>query len=103
MKIGIYHHPSTTHNIRCVDGKFDLLPNEHFGSPDKAWEFYSSHPGIPCDQAAILSKLRSCGSLGTYCRSIAKTLYGIPDDVELYVCGDMGIETELAGKINKEG
>ena len=102
MKFGLYVHPSINLSIRCIDGHFDLLPDRPASAsstPARMWEYYSTAAGRPCRQDIVLAKLQSAGSLLTYCRSIAKVLYGVPDDVDLYVPGDMGINTELAGKL----
>lgn len=90
MKIGLYTHPSTSLIIRCIDGRFDLIHLVAKNSPAATWEAVLNAPARSCDQATTRSKVGSShtGHL-TYCRSVAKTMYGIPDDVELYAPGEL--------------
>ena len=98
MKFGLYTHPSTDLTIRCIDGHFDMIRFMSQGSPRATWEAIISAPSIACSQSAVKSKISSeYGGHLTYSRSVAKTLYGVPDDVDLYIPGELdgtGVETK---------
>lgn len=96
MKFGLYAHSSTSKAIRCIDGIFTLIDYADWTSRDAVWQHYSTAPGTPLKSDVIIPKLQNSGSLHTYCRNVAKTMYGVPDDVELYSWGDWGVELSSA-------
>lgn len=97
MKFGLYTHPSTNKIIRCTDGIFTLIDDiADWTSKDAVWRHYLTSPGNPLNPDVIIPKLQNSGSLLSYCRSVAKTMYGVPDDVDLYAWGDWGVELSSA-------
>lgn len=96
MKFGLYTHPSTNKIIRCIDGSFTIINDVEWTTRNAVWQHYLNAPGTPLNPDVIIPKLQNSGTLLTYCRSVAKTMYGVPDDVGLYAWGDWGIELACA-------
>jgi hypothetical protein len=96
MKFAIYAIPTSTLEIRCVDGRFDYINpgsySEYTPGTAAHWQAILNAPGIKANRTDVLAKLRNCGTLCTYCRAIAKTFYSVPDNVELYQPGDFGVK-----------
>lgn len=89
MKFGLFILQSTDYIVRCIDGKLSLIDNPAFveGSAKRFASFVDA-PEIPAKESELKIKLRNQGTLLTSCRSVAKVLYGVPDDVELYTVDD---------------
>lgn len=89
MMFGLFTLPTTDHLVRCVDGVLSLIsdPARANGASGN-FEDYLNAPALPCDTKELAAKLRNQGELLTFCRSVAKVLYGVPDNVGLYVHGD---------------
>lgn len=101
MKFGLYTVPTTNLLLRCIDGEFAWIhPNcnsrKHPGTVEH-WQAILDAPCTPAREDA-LDKLAISGSLLTYTRAIAKLLYSVPDDVELYERGAWGEEKEITGE-----
>lgn len=89
MKFGIFILQSTDKLIRCIDGKLSLINNPVWeDDPSKRFASFIDAPEIPAKESELKTKLRNQGSLLTFCRSVAKVNYGVPDDVELYTTQD---------------
>lgn len=83
MTIGLYVIPTSDMIFRKLDGEWDALKS-HTPTNDhrKVWKYYSTEKGKPIDGNYIEThENRQCL---TYCRSVAKVLYGVPDNVQLY-------------------
>ena len=89
MKFGLFTLQSTDHLVRCIDGKLSLIDSPAFvdGSA-KRFASYIDAPAIPAKEPELKIKLRNQGTLLTSSRPVAKVLYGVPDDVELYTVDD---------------
>lgn len=89
MKFGLFTLQCTDHLVRCIDGKLSLIDNPAFveGSAKRFSSFIDA-PEIPSKESELKIKLRNQGTLLTSNRSVAKVLYGVPDDVELYTVDD---------------
>lgn len=89
MKLGLFTLQSTDHLVRCIDGRLSLIDSPAFvdGSA-KRFASYIDAPAIPAKESELKIKLRNQGTLLTSGRSVAKVLYGVPDDVELYTVDD---------------
>lgn len=89
MKFGLFTLQSTDHLVRCIDGKLSLIDTPAYveGS-EKRFASYVDAPEIPAKESELKIKLRNQGTLLTSSRSVAKVLYGVPDDVELYTAED---------------
>jgi len=82
MKFGIYALPDSNLDFRKMDGEWTALKSIATGNARKQWEYYSTEKGRPVNAEYIEThKHRQCQ---TYCRSVAKMFFGVPDDVELY-------------------
>lgn len=89
MKFGLFTLQSTDHLVRCIDGKLSLIDNPAFADPSaKRFASFIDAPEIPAKESELKIKLRNQGTLLTSNRSVAKVLYGVPDDVELYTVDD---------------
>lgn len=93
MKFGCYIPQDTSCTIRCIDGVFALvdvrLPGNY--TRDGYWQAMLNAKVVSDNQAVLREKVKYC-QYATYCRSVAKTLHGVPDDVELYAPGENGEE-----------
>lgn len=89
MKFGLFTLQCTDHLVRCIDGKLSLIDNPAFveGSAKRFASFIDA-PEIPSKESELKIKLRNQGTLLTSNRSVAKVLYCVPDDVELYTVDD---------------
>lgn len=92
IQFGLYTVPSSSLIFRKMDGKWEALHGKLFSSPQSAWEYYSSAKGKPVNEEYI-STHKGLECL-TYCRPVAKTLYGVPDSVELYKEDARGIQSD---------
>lgn len=89
MKFGLFILQSTDHLVRCIDGKLSLIDSPAFTDvPSKRFASYVNAPEIPAKESELKIKLRNQGTLLTSSRPVAKVLYGVPDDVELYTADD---------------
>jgi len=91
----MYNLPTTNLQIRCIDGHFEYVNPAHYSryTPGTAahWQAILNAPGCEAPRADVLAKLAASGSLSTYCRAVARTLYSVPDEVELYQPGDFDV------------
>lgn len=89
MKFGLFTLQSTDHLVRCIDGKLSLIDTPAYAEgSEKRFASYVDAPEIPAKESELKIKLRNQGTLLTSSRSVAKVLYGVPDDVELYTAED---------------
>ena len=86
MKIGLYVIPQTSLTYRCIDGQWTALTLRHMDTPAKTWEYVSTAQGQPCDGKAVSANEHL--ELLTTSRPMARLIYGVPDDVELYQRGE---------------
>lgn len=100
MKFGVYCLPNDDSRYRCVDGIWTRCQmsskRREYPTRDARWQAILNEPGQTVNVDHLIPKLQNSGQLSTYCRSIAKVFYGVPDDVELYQPGDFGIELDTA-------
>ena len=95
MKFGIYENHGNELQISCIDGEFSYIDPKHYsecepGTEDR-WNAILSASGELVSEYDF-AMLKFSGSLCTRTRSIAKSVYGVPDDVELYARGDFDID-----------
>lgn len=89
MKFGLFTLQSTDHFVRCIDGKLSLIDSPVFvDNSEKRFASFVEAPEIPSNESELKTKLRNQGALLTSSRSVAKVLYGVPDDVDLYTADD---------------
>lgn len=89
MMFGLFTLPTTNHLVRCVDGVLSLIPDPaNSNSASGKFDAYLNAPALPCDTKELAVKLRNQGQLLTFHRGVAKVLFGVPDNVGLYVHGD---------------
>lgn len=88
MKFGLYVMAGTSSVFRCINGEWTAIPNitRYYSTPEKGWEAVSTMPGKPVDAKYIASRTHL--NLLTSSRSMARVIYGVPDDVELYAPGE---------------
>ena len=89
MKIGLFTLQCTDHLVRCIAGKLSLIDTPAYAEgSEKRFSSYVDAPEIPAKESDLKIKLRNQGTLLTSRRSVAKVLYGVPDDVDLYTVDD---------------
>ena len=89
MKFGLFTLQSTDKLVRCIDGKLSLIDVPAFaGSSAEMFASIVKAPETPAKESELKIRLRNQGALLTSSRSVAKVLYGVPDDVELYTAED---------------
>lgn len=87
---GLYTIPSSNLIFRKMDGVWEaLFCFTRIGSSADVWKYYSTQKGKPVDKDFIESH-EGLQCL-TYQRSVARFLYGVPQDVELYPDPDFSI------------
>ena len=89
MKFGLFTLQCTDHLVRCIDGKLSLIDSPVFvDNSAKRFAYNIDAPAIPAKESELKIKLRNQGTLLTSSRPVAKVLYGVPDDVDLFTADD---------------
>ena len=91
MKVGIYVMHDSNLMVRCVDGVFACIARPADNGACSYYNAVMSAPAIHTHQDEIRTRLQHEGVLLTTSRAAAQIMYGVPDDVELYVQGDFGV------------
>lgn len=95
MKFGLYENHGYELQIRCVDGEFTYIDpkcySEYAPGTEERWDAILSASGELVSEYDFFM-LKFSGSLCTHTRAVAKSVYGVPDDVELYTHGDFNID-----------
>lgn len=90
MKFGLYSIPSSSLTFRKMDGEWAAVEDLISGDSKEMWKHYSTEKGKPVDGQRIeTDEGLNCI---TYCRAIAKVMFGVPDSVDLYSEDAKGIQ-----------
>jgi len=90
MKFGLFTIPTSNLIFRKMDGIWTAHNPFTTNNHKAAWKYYTTDNGKPVN-ASILETNNKRMCL-THTRHIAKVLYGVPDDVELYAEDDQNIQ-----------
>ena len=92
MEFGIFTIPSSNLDFRKMDGVWTAVEPYVDGDSKKIWAYYTNVKGKPVDAEYVENhKQLQCR---TYCRSVAKVLFGVPTEVELYTEDAKGIQNK---------